>query len=161
MHMSVMDAAYNVGADYKDGGAAGLARRCGENPNHFSASLSQTGTAKLGLQTAVKMTVLSGDLRILQAYADACGQMVVPLPEALDIGTDDCIQRLGDAAAEFGKVAAETCSALADGKVSANELARFRRLRGSLANALIQLDVALAAKHEAGLPAHAIDGGDA
>ncbi|QHI99346.1 hypothetical protein GT347_15995 [Xylophilus rhododendri] len=161
MEMSILDAAYNVGQDYKDGGAAGLARRMGENPSHFSSQLAQTGSAKLGLATALKMSVMTGDLRILQVFAQECGQMLVPLPEIQSLSTEDCLQRLGSASIEFAHVAATCCESLADDDVNANELARFRKAKGVLQNAMHQLDVAMAAKHEASKPASERSGGAA
>lgn len=159
MAMSVLDAAYNVGEDYKDGGTAGLARRMDCNPTTLSHELRGTGTAKLGLKTAVKMSVLTRDTRILQAFAAECGHMLVPLPELLDLSTDDCIQRLGAASEKFGRIASQTCGALADGEVNANELAAFRRAKGELMNTIHQLDLAMAAKHEGSKPVELQQGG--
>ena len=160
MDMNVADAAYNVGEDYRDGGTAGLARRMGKNPTSLSHELTRTGTAKLGLLDAVKMSVMSGDLRILQAFADACGMTLVPLPPPSGLSTQECIQRLGVASERFGLVAADTCAILADGKVNSNELARFRSEKGNLSNAMHQLDQALAAKCEEGRIGGASEAGE-
>lgn len=149
MVMSVLDAAYNVGEDYKDGGTAGLARRMDRNPTTLSHELRRTGSAKLGLLDAVKMTALSGDLRILQAFAGKCGQMCVPLPEGVDMDADDCMRRLSAANAAFGKVAAETCDALADGTITANEAARYRRGMGELIASMHALEAAIQSRQAA------------
>lgn len=150
MHMNVLDAAYNVGEDYKDGGTAGLARRIGRNPTTLTHELTRTGTAKLGLADAVKMSVLSRDLRVLHAYAASCGQMCVPLPESIDMQGDDVLKALADSSREFAELCQETCADMADGEISDNELARIDRERGELIAALHHLGEAIRARNLSG-----------
>ena len=149
--MSVLDAAYNVGEDYP-GGAAGLALRMGRNATTFSHELRRTGTAKLGLADAVKMSVLSGDYRVAAAFAHACGFMLVPLPDMPDISSDDCMRRLGEVSQEFAELCAGVCAAMADNVITENELGRFRRDKGNLVADLVKLDQALSRKHESTKP---------
>lgn len=152
--MDVMHAAFNVGEDYRPGGARGLANALGENPNTFSHALTGTAGAKLGLKTAVKMTRLTGDLRILLAFAAECGQMCVPLPQALDLEGSDCMRALAQTSKEFNDVVSEVCTALSDdGRVSANELERIDREGGELLAQLQRLLATVRARHLAGQPA--------
>lgn len=59
--MNPLDAAYNLVRDYP-GGASSLAPRLDKNPSVLSHEVTATGSAKLGLLTAIKITELSGDL---------------------------------------------------------------------------------------------------
>ena len=77
--MNVIDAAYGVVHDYP-GGSDSLAPRLGKASVTLSHEVARVGTAKLGLDTAVKVSVLTGDFRILDAFALQCGRMVLPLP---------------------------------------------------------------------------------
>jgi hypothetical protein len=151
MPMSVLDAAFNVGHDYP-GGAAALASRIDKNPTTFGHELKGTGSAKLGLHDAVKMTLRSQDFRILDAFNRVCGRMAVALPEAMGEDVDDCIQRLGLASGKFGKVTAETCAALADGVITPNEQMVYRRGMAELIQAMHCLDQALDANLKANAP---------
>lgn len=149
--MDVMTAACNVAEDYP-GGARKLAADIGRNGTSFSHELSRTGSAKLGLHDAVKMTLRSRDLRILHAFATECGQMCVPLPEALMVDGDFTMQSLGAVAKEFADVVQEVSTTCADGSISANELARVERQWGELVAAGQSLLAQMRAKHEAEKP---------
>lgn len=150
--MDVITAAQNVAEDYK-GGARQLAIDIDRNPTTFSHELNETGSAKLGLRTAVKMTKRAKDLRILNAFAAECGQVCVPLPESLMVDGDMTMQGLGRIAKEFGDVVQEVSAAAADGEVSANELQRVERQWGELVAAGQSLLAHMRAKHEASKPA--------
>ncbi|MCC2673069.1 MAG: hypothetical protein K0R58_16 [Ramlibacter sp.] len=151
--MDVMTAAFNVAEDYKPGGARGLAAAIGENHNTFSHAVTETAGAKLGLKTALKMTKRSRDLRILLAFAAECGQMCVPLPESMDLESNDCMRALANTSKEFTELVQEVCASLSDdGNVSANELERIDREGGELVAKLQQLLATVRARHLAGLP---------
>lgn len=146
--MDVITAAANIAEDYP-GGARALAAAIDRNPTTFSHELSETGSAKLGVRTLLKMTLRSKDYRALNAFAGECGFICVPLPEALAVDGDATMQNLGRVAKEFGDVIQEVSSAAADGEVSANELQRVERQWGELVAAGQQLLGNLRANHEA------------
>lgn len=148
---SVLDAARNVAEDYP-GGARALAARIDKNATSFAHELAETGTAKLGLATAVKMTARTRDLRILNAFAADAGCMVLPLPEALAVEGDHALQQLATLAREFADVVSSVTDAVADGTISANELARVERQYGELIAAGQAMLATLHAQHEAGRP---------
>jgi hypothetical protein len=129
--MNVLDAAYNVVNDY-EGGAASLGPRIGKAGGTLSHEVTSTGTAKLGLETAVKITVLSKDYRILDAFAAQCGRMTLPLPELLRESGDNILQRQGEFLQEVSDVVRELGVTLSDGDVTRNERDRFRREVGEL-----------------------------
>lgn len=147
--MHLRDVAYNVVHDYP-GGAPSLAPRLGKNATTLAHELNGTGVAKLGLMDAEKITHLAGDLRILEAFATNCGQMLVPLPEALAVADDDCMLRLADTAREFGELCKEVAGDLADGSISDNELDRIDRECGQLIASLHALRESLAARNAQG-----------
>ena len=144
--MHLRDVAYNVVQDYP-GGAASLAPRIGKNATTLCHELNGTGVAKLGLLDAEKITHLAGDMRILEAFATNCGQMLVPLPESVSVADDDCMLRLGDTAREFGDLCKEVAGDLADGRINDNELARIDRECGELIASLHALRESLARRN--------------
>ena len=148
---SVLDAAFHLAHD-APGGAAALAVRLGKNPGSFCHELTHTGSAKLGLVDAVKLTLLTGDRRILNAYAAECGCLVVLMPEHA-AGIDSFAQ-LADDIREFGEFVASVADAVRDGRVTANELARVQREGADVIAATQDVCARVAQIHEAGKPAH-------
>lgn len=150
--MDVMTAAWNVAEDYP-GGARGLAVAIGENPNTFNHALHGTAGAALRLKTAVKMTKRTQDLRILHAFAAECGQMCVPLPEALNLESNDCMKALADTAKEFNDLVQAVCGSLSDdGRISENDLKKIDREGGEAVAKLQQLLAAARAFHLSKVP---------
>lgn len=145
--MDLRDVAYDVVRDYP-GGAASLAPRLGKSSTALSHEVNGTGTAKLGLLDAEKITHRTGDMRILEAWAGNCGQMLVPLP-GVELATDDCMLRLADSAREFGDLCREVASDLADGVISDNELGRIDKECGQLIASVHALRESLAARNQA------------
>ena len=131
----VLDAAFNLVHDHP-GGAASLAPRVAKS------------TAKLGLETAVKLSVLTQDQRILNAFAAACGCLVFPMP-AVQPGGADAMHRVASLANEFGDVVRVVADAAADGRISANELAKVEREWGDLVACGQALVAHLRGVHEA------------
>lgn len=120
--MSVADAAYLTVHDYK-GGAAALQVRMGKS--NLSAEVNPNiPTAKLGLEDAVRLQMLSGDYRILNAMALELGHLPPQLmsDEGAPAATAQAgHQALSDAAKEFGDVVSAAASALADERITPNE----------------------------------------
>lgn len=127
--MDVLDAAYRVAHDFPDRGAVGLAARLDKNPGTFLNELAAgCETAKLGLGTAVAMSLATGDPRILHAFADALGYVAVcrpdPAAEASDSALLDLFLSRDSLLGEFGLVVQQ---ALADGRISAEEMGDIKR----------------------------------
>lgn len=148
--MDLRDVAANVVHDYP-GGAPSLAPRIGKNATTLAHEVHGTGAAKLGLLDAEKITLRTGDMRILEAFALNCGQMLVPLHQ-VDATGDDCMLKLAATAREFGDLCTEVAADLADGVISDNELARIDRECGELMASLRTLREALARRNQAGKP---------
>ena len=143
----VLDAAFNLVHDHP-GGAASLAPRVAKNPATLCHEVTAAGTAKLGLETAVKLSVLTQDQRILNAFAAACGCLVFPMP-AVQPGGADAMHRVASLANEFGDVVRVVADAAADGRISANELAKVEREWGDLVACGQALVAHLRGVHEA------------
>ena len=146
----VLDAAHHLVQAYP-GGAEALAPRMNKNATTLRHEVNRTGQAKLGLADAVSLSVLTGDLRILSAFASELGCMVTPLPASLG-GDETAMHRVALLAKEFGEVVATVTEATADGRISANELANIERNWEELMAAGQALVGHLRAKHEAGRP---------
>lgn len=149
--MDVKAAAFNVGHDFP-GGVIALAPQIGKNANTLNQELAGIGTAKFGLADAVKMTIVTHDYRVLDAFAAQCGRMTLPLPEMVDIESDDCMHALGETAREFSELCTEVCTSLSDGQISDNEQQRIQREGGHLVAKLQVLLNAVTARNRSGKP---------
>lgn len=148
--MNVIDAAYNVVHDYA-GGAESLGPRIGKNPTTLSHEVARVGTAKLGLDTAVKVTLMSGDMRILSAFAMQCGHMLLPLPQGVPVAESDCMRRLAQVLRDSGEVVRETVCALEDGGINDNERKRIQQDCATLVRTVSVLMAAVDARCRTGL----------
>lgn len=145
---AVMQAAFRLVHDYP-GGAGALAPTLSKSATTLSHEVSPNyPTAKLGLADAVKLTKYSGDLQVLTAFALDCGAMVVPL--AADVpGVEGIGPRTAALAKEFADLMGAVAVDLADGDVSANDLARIEREVGELLSAIQALMGLVRALHQA------------
>lgn len=120
--MNITLAAFHLVHDHP-GGAVALGPMMGKNPATLSHEVNpQYPTAKLGIEDAVKLTQLTGDLRILNSFAAQAECMVVPLRDAG--GTDGGIQAVADLAREFSELVQAFTDAVRDDRVTGNELKR-------------------------------------
>lgn len=114
---AVIDAAYRLARAYP-GGAASLAPRIGKNSTSLSQEVACTGTAKLGLQTAVDMTLMAKSvgvptaLDILNTFATECGCVAIPHPtqEMSPVNVPEIFHRLSGLSKEFADFLAVTSS---------------------------------------------------
>lgn len=127
--MNVLDAAYRVAHDFPDRGAVGLAARLDKHPGTFLNELSPgCETAKLGLGTAVAMSLATGDPRILHAFADALGFVAIRRPSPSDEASDQALLDLFlSRDAQVGRFANVVQQALADGRVTPAEMKEICR----------------------------------
>lgn len=120
--MNITLAAFHVVHDYP-GGAAVLGPMLGKNPATLSHEVNPNyGTAKLGVEDALKLTQLTTDLRILSAFAAQADCMLIPLASAGQV--DGCMELVAATAREFAELVQSISTATADGSVTANELKR-------------------------------------
>lgn len=147
---SILDAAFQLVHTYP-GGAVSLAPRMGKNATTLSHEVKRTGAAKFGLEDAVAASVLSGDLRILNAFAAECDCLVMPMPKSL-LNDGNAMMRVATLAREFGELLGTVTEATADGAITANELHRVQSEWAQLLAAGQALLAHLEAKHLAGRP---------
>lgn len=125
--MDIFDAAYRVAHDFPERGAVGLAILIGKNPGTLLNEVSPGQEMhKLGLGTAVAMTVAAGDYRILHAFADTCGHLAFPKPDLSNVSDSallDLFMARDEAAGAFAQAVA---AALADGQISRKEFDRIK-----------------------------------
>lgn len=150
--MNVLLAAYHLVKDFV-GGAAALAAML---PNKSGTTLSHEINphchhAKLGLDDAVRISVLANDPRILHAFAAEMNCLVIPLAVP-DPGGQCAFARTAALAREFGELMGELTTTLADGQVTLNELRRTEREAGELVAALHLVLAEVRGIHEATKP---------
>ena len=148
--MNVIDAAYNVVHEYPGGSESLVTRMSGKSATTLSHEVAKIGTAKFGLETAVAVSMLTRDMRILEAFAATCGRMTLPLPELLATVGDDCLSRLGDVLRESGQLVAEVSGGLSDGNINDNEARRIEHECGQLIAAATSMMAAVRARNLAG-----------
>lgn len=125
--MDVFEAAYRVAHDYRDGGAAGLARKMGVHSGTFLNELNQNQeTHKLGLGTAVRMSTAADDTRILDAFADTMGRITLPAPPLTFPCDTELIALLLQRDRKAGEFARVIEAALADGRITRAEVPAIR-----------------------------------
>lgn len=151
---SIRDAAFRLVRAYP-GGAAALGPRLGKRGDTLSHEVAGRGFAKLGLEDAVAISVMSGDLSILNAFAAECDCHVLPLPELTSESDElDSVRRMGALAKEFSEVVGAVAEGLADGRVSRNEVKRIQKEWADLEAVGQRLVAQITAAHERGLPQH-------
>lgn len=123
--MNVDDAAHAVVHDYP-GGSGSLSPRVGIGAAVLRNKVNpKTATHHLHLKEAVRITALTGDMRILQAFAQECGHIVLAAPgdddrHASDMAVLELVAAVGGSQGDlFGSIH----RALADGELTPAELA--------------------------------------
>ena len=120
--MNITLAAFHVVHDHP-GGAAVLGPMLGKNPATLSHEVNPNyPTAKLGVEDALKLTQLTGDLRMLTAFAAQSDCMLIPLASASEV--DGSMELVAATAREFADLVQSISAATADGSVTPNELKR-------------------------------------
>lgn len=131
--LDVSDAAYHTAHDHP-GGVPSLAQRMGTSANTLQHKVSLTnGTHHLTLREAVAMQEVTGDARILHAMAGALGYACVSLHVDGEASTLEQVMHM---AQEFGEVLGSVNGAVADGRVTPNEMLECERQAAELIAAL-------------------------
>lgn len=155
--MQLLDVAFHVVHDYP-GGSKSLAPRLNKSQHTLNHEVAGDGSAKLGIVDACKITQLTKDMRILHAFAEACGHLCIPMPGAVAIQNGNVMQALAESSREFAELCQEVCGVMADDDVSDNDLARVEKARGELVAQLAVLGEVLLILNQQGKPAHAKGG---
>lgn len=144
IHMDPLTAAHKVAHDFRDGGAVALARLMTKNPGTFLNELNpdQEGH-KLGLATAVLMTELADDNRVIESWAQQRGLMVLPVPADHFPHDTELIALLLKRDRKAGEFARVIDEALENGEISHHEAALIRAWGHRLIASVMELVVRL------------------
>lgn len=132
--MNPLDAAYHVVHEYP-GGAPAVAARLGKPVSTLNQELRPPRgcNAKLGLLTAVSITDLTGDLRILHAWADQAHCRVVYLGAPQDAGSADLMGAMSAFVKETSEALTAMSAVLEDGRITEREICDFEKQAADIA----------------------------
>ena len=117
--MSVKAAAYQTARAY-EGGAKQLGADLGLNPSTFSHKVKPSNKDNiLGLEEAVEMQILSGDIRITHAMCAAVSCICLPITSN---GSGSSLAHVSKMISKFSQSITEMQMAAADGVVTQNEM---------------------------------------
>jgi len=124
--VNITDAAYAVAHDYP-GGTESLAPRLGMSGAVLRNKVNpNNSTHHLTLAEAVKMTDITGDERILEAWARERGKALMEVPAAENCADGEVIEMMSESMKTFGDIGAAITDTFADGRVEAHEARRVR-----------------------------------
>lgn len=125
--MNTIDAAHATVHDYP-GGSESLGPRVGISPAVLRNKVNPNNeTHHLTLAEATRITDLTGDTRILQAWAHHSGYLLVKAPDANAASSDMAVlEQVVSLGVANGKFMQTINAALADGKVDQKELEAIR-----------------------------------
>lgn len=142
--MNVLDAAYKVAHAYP-GGTEALGPRAGINAAVLRNKVNpNTATHHLTLEEAVRLTDLTGDTAMLQAWAAHAGFALQRL-DAQPESAASIVMRLLQVTARHGDLSSAYADALADNVVTPNECKHLGELVRQLQSAAVQLQAAVEA----------------
>lgn len=134
--MNVDDSAYHLVHEYP-GGSAALGARIGMSGALLGNKVNpNNGRNVLTLGEAVQITGVTGDLRILHAWAAEVDCRLVPLSGG-DSGT--LVSTLLAHSAQHGEFAEVLQQSLADGVITEREMRDIEAAGGSIVGALVKL----------------------
>lgn len=107
--------------------------------------------ARPSVEESLQICELTGDMGWLHAVAARLNHSAVPLP-AYEPGGREGVREMATAVREFGELAVEAATALADGAVTENELARVEREGLQAIYAITRLMESARHLHEAARP---------
>ena len=122
--MNIADAAYSVAHDYP-GGCESLAPRMGMSANVLRNKVNPNNTTHhLTLAEALRISQITGDVRIAIAIANELGYTMVQTPRVEDCCDSAIVELMGQAWSTHGEVGTEICKTLEDGRVEEKEVVR-------------------------------------
>lgn len=124
--MNITDAAYAVAHDYP-GGTESLAPRMSMVAAVLRNKVNPNNTTHhLTLAEAMRMSEITGDLRIAEAFARQLGLACMEIPQPENCADGEVIEMLSESMKTFGEVGHEVNRTFADGRVEQHEVRRVR-----------------------------------
>lgn len=149
--MNLQSAFYNVVHDFP-GGVGAVAHLLGMSPHTLQNKANPNDTTHHPmLEEAARVTEVTRDPRIVHAFCARVGFMAVALPPAHS-NTSEAVQNMAKVASEFGEYLTTVSAALADGRVSRNEVKACEKELGELIAEATHLGGLLRAISEGGKP---------
>lgn len=158
--MNILDTVRRQVRSYP-GGIEAVALRLDKSASTFDKELRGAPGFKLGADDAAEVSVMCLELgtehamAYVTALAARTGFMLVPLPIGVDLAADDCMRAVAETSREAAELIGDVVTALADGKVSDNELAKVDRASGELVAAIQAMRRVMAERNRASKPAAA------
>lgn len=120
--MTLFELLQEAAQGYQHGGLRGMAEELGKGYSTLANELNPNNIErhKLGLQDAIRIMELTGDLRPLERISSRLGQVMVNIPADLPDQTD-ALKSLAEMAKESGEAITALSAALADGELTRAE----------------------------------------
>jgi hypothetical protein len=140
--VNITDAAYAVAHDYP-GGTESLAPRVGLSGAMLRNKVNPNNdTHKLTLQEAVRLTDVTDDERIIEAWLAERGAVMVKLPELTETpDNEEILGRFMSLTVQYGALAKRYSEATADGEVDDSEMADMERIGTLIHRAVEEINV--------------------
>jgi hypothetical protein len=124
--VNITDAAYAVAHEYP-GGTESLGPRVGLSAALLRNKVNPNQSINhLTLAEAVRISVITGDQRIVQAFARELGLVCLEVPEAENCADADVIELMAKTWDTHGAIGREVNETFADGRVEQHEVKRVR-----------------------------------
>ncbi|MVW72153.1 phage regulatory CII family protein [Bordetella sp. 15P40C-2] len=138
--MNTTDAAYNTVHDYP-GGSESLGPRVGISPAVLRNKVNpNNSTHHLTLEEAQKISAVTADPRMLQAWARADGYLLVKAPDSCKTESDmSVLEQMAGLMVANGAFGQEVYNALADGRVDLLEVDRVEQAGRSVMTAVAEV----------------------
>jgi len=155
--MNILDAARRMARKYP-GGVEALALRLDKAPSTLEKEVRGAPGFKLGADDAHEMSKMCHEvgmvdpLAFLTTWAAGMDCLVIPMPPTVGVDGAECMKAVAAAASEASEMIAEACAALADGKVTDNEMRAIDGAIGEMVSSAQALRRTMAAINEAGKP---------
>lgn len=131
--MNILDTAHAVAHDYP-GGCESLAPRIGMSPAVLRSKVNpNTDTHKLTIQDAVRITDVTNDERIIEAWATERNSVLVKLPAASDEpDNEEILEKFLKLTMQYGELARRHQEATQDGEVDDQEMSDLERIGAAI-----------------------------
>lgn len=121
-------AAYYAVHEFRDGqgriGVPAVAAAYSWNPRTLTNKLNPNEERNvLSARELECIAMLTGDPRILDSLCSTMGAVWIPLPDGAGLSASAMLQQIGEASGQLGKLAQETGEAIADNRITEDELA--------------------------------------
>jgi hypothetical protein len=124
--VNITDAAYAVAHDYP-GGTESLAPRIGMSGAVLRNKVNpNNSTHHLTVAEALRISQITGDVRIVQALARELGMALIEIPNADQCADSDVIELMAKSLQTHGEIGREINKTFEDGRVEHHEVARVK-----------------------------------